>query len=123
MKKYKVKNGKEHKELMYKIDALMKKGERQLTDKEAADLRAMALAVQAYEESIYTIPAPSTIEGMVELKMYEHKLNQAKLAEKMGMAKSKVSEILTGKRKPDVAFLKGAYKYLKIDPAFLLEHA
>lgn len=123
MKKYKVKNEKEHKELMFKVDALMRKEEHQLTDKEAAEIRGMALAIQAYEESIYTIPAPSTIEGMVELKMYEYKLNQAKLAEKMGMSKSKVSEILTGKRKPDIPFLKGVYKYLKIDPAFLLDHA
>jgi len=29
----------------------------------------MALAVQQYEQSIYTIGAPQTLEGMVELKM------------------------------------------------------
>jgi len=35
---------------------------------------------------------------------------------------SKVSEILSGKRKPDIPFLKGVHKVLKIDANFLLEH-
>jgi HTH-type transcriptional regulator / antitoxin HigA len=41
----------------------------------------------------------------------------------MGLAKSKVSEVLTGKRKPDLQFLKGIHKILKIAVEFLLEHA
>lgn len=36
---------------------------------------------------------------------------------------SKVSEILNGKRKADIPFLKGIHKLLKIDAAFLLEKA
>lgn len=50
-------------------------------------------------------------------------MTQAKLAEELGLGKYKVSEILTGKRKPDLQFLKGLYKVLKIDTQFLLEHA
>ena len=44
-----------------------------------------------------------------------------KLAEEIGIAKSKVSEILTGKRKADITFLKGIHKILKIDAGRLLE--
>ena len=40
----------------------------------------------------------------------------------LGLRSSKLSEILSGKRKPDVPFLKAVYK-LNVDPAFLLEHA
>ena len=36
-------------------------------------------------------------------------------------AKSKVSEILNGKRKADIPFLKGIHKVLKIDASLLLE--
>jgi HTH-type transcriptional regulator / antitoxin HigA len=46
---------------MKKIDALMKKGEKNLTSKEAEELRILALAAQAYEKSIYTIPAPKAL--------------------------------------------------------------
>jgi transcriptional regulator with XRE-family HTH domain len=55
--------------------------------------------------------------------MFEKRMTQAKLAEELGLAKSKVSEILNGKRKPDLAFLKGLYRTFKIDPEFLLEHS
>ena len=50
-------------------------------------------------------------------------MTQAKLAEELGLGQSKVSEILSGKRKPDVSFLKGIHTVLKIDADFLLEHA
>jgi transcriptional regulator with XRE-family HTH domain len=50
-------------------------------------------------------------------------MTQTSLATALGMPKSKVSEILSGKRKPDVPFLKGLHKVLKADPEFLLEHA
>jgi HTH-type transcriptional regulator/antitoxin HigA len=39
----------------------------------------------------------------------------------LDLGKYKLSEILSGKRKPDVIFLKAVYKKLKVDPAFLLD--
>lgn len=54
----KIENEKNYDATMEKIDALMKKGEHNLTNEEAAQLRKLALAAQAYEKSIYTIPAP-----------------------------------------------------------------
>jgi transcriptional regulator with XRE-family HTH domain len=55
--------------------------------------------------------------------MFEKRISQAKLAELLGLGQSKLSDILNGKRKPDIPFLKALYKILKIDPGFLLEHA
>jgi HTH-type transcriptional regulator/antitoxin HigA len=121
--KYKVNNEKEYDALMLKIDALMKVGEKNLTDRQADQLRSMALAAQAWEKSIYTIPPPSTIEGMIELRMYEQRLKQKDLAKLLGTGEAKLSQILTGKRKPDVSFLKAAYMKLNIDPGFLLKNA
>jgi len=60
--------------------------------------------------------------GFWGLKMFENKLAQTKLASEIGIGQSKVSEILSGKRKPDLPFLKGVHKVLKIDASFLLEH-
>ena len=40
----------------------------------------MASAAQAYEKSVYSISPPRTIQGMIELKMYEKKLKQKALA-------------------------------------------
>ena len=48
-------------------------------------------------------------------------MTQAALADQIGLAKSKVSEIINGKRKADIPFLKGIHKVLKIDAKVLLE--
>lgn len=122
-RKVKIENEKDYNATMKKIDALMKKGEANLTDKEAEELRTLALAAQAYEKSIYTIPAPKTLEGLIELKMYERKLKQKELARLLGVGEPKLSQIMSKKRKPDVAFLKAAHKLLGIDGNVLLDFA
>lgn len=119
---YRIETEKDYNATMKKIDALMKKGENNLTDKEAEDLRILALAAQAYEKSIYTIPAPKTLEGLIELKMYERRLKQKELARLLGIGEPKLSQIMSKKRKPDVAFLKAAHKFLGIDGNVLLEY-
>jgi HTH-type transcriptional regulator/antitoxin HigA len=106
-----------------KIDGLMKIGEAKLKPAQAAELRLLALAAQAYEKSMYTIPAPKTLQGLIEFKMYERKLKQKELAQLLDIAESKLSQILTGKRKPDVSFLKAAHEQLEIDGNVLLEYA
>ena len=109
---YRIENEKDYNATMKKIDALMKKGEKKLTNKEAEELRTLALAAQAYEKSIYTIPAPKTLEGLIELKMYERKLKQKELARLLGIGEPKLSQIMSKKRRPDVAFLKAVHKLL-----------
>jgi HTH-type transcriptional regulator/antitoxin HigA len=121
--KAKINNEREYKTAMKKIDTMMKKGEHKLNDEESNELRILALAAQAYEKSIYTIPAPKTLEGLIELKMYERKLKQKELATLLGVGEPKLSQIMTKKRKPDVAFLKAAHEQLGIDGNILLEYA
>lgn len=123
MTKRKIKTEREYNATMKKIDALMKKGEDNLTNKEAEELRGLALAAQAYEKSIYTIPVPKTLEGLIELKMYEHKLKQKELAKLLGIGEPKLSQIMSKKRKPDIAFLKAAHEHLGIDGNVLLQYA
>jgi HTH-type transcriptional regulator/antitoxin HigA len=120
---YRIENEKDYNATIKKIDALMKRREANLTDKEAEELRTLALAAQAYEKSIYTIPAPKTLEGLIELKMYERKLKQKELARLLGVGEPKLSQIMSKKRKPDVAFLKAAHKLLGIDGNVLLDFA
>ena len=111
---------------MVAVYELINKGEANLTEAELNNLETMAKAAEEYEDSVLGLkPAkqPQTIAELIEQKMYENKMNQASLAALLGLGKSKLSEILNGKRKPDVIFLKALYKKLNIDPAFLLDHA
>ena len=105
------------------IEDLMNKGSDNLTEIENEALTEMSLAVQVFERSYYNIPTINTLAAMFELKMYEMKLNRTKLSALLGIGNSKLSEILNGKRKPDVGFLKAAHTKLGIDAGFLLTHA
>ena len=50
--------------------------------------------------------------------MFENKITQARLAAKIGVGQSNICDVLSGKRKSVVSFLKGVYKVLKIDAVF-----
>jgi HTH-type transcriptional regulator/antitoxin HigA len=124
--KHTITSKKAYHETMVAVYDLMNKGESTLTEKELEKLDAMARAAEYYEDNVLglkPVKQPQTIAELIEQKMYEHSMTQAKLAETLGLGKSKLSEILTGKRKPDVPFLKALYQKLNIDPAFLLDHA
>lgn len=124
--KYTINSTKEYHQTMVDVYELMNKGEQFLSEAELNKLSTMAEAAEKYENDVLHLKPqrqPQTIPEMVELKMFEQKISQTTLAEKLGFSPSKVSEILSGKRKPDVSFLKGIHKLLHIDADFLLTHA
>ena len=122
--KKEIKSKKEYHENMVAIYNLMNKGQNNLTKAELKVLTAMSIAAENYEETVLGLKPfkePETIAEIVELKLFENKMTQASLSDQIGIAKSKVSEILNGKRKADIPFLKGIHKVLKIDAGLLLE--
>ena len=118
----KIKSKEAHEKALEVIYNLMNKGEGNLTEKENAKVRSLALAIQAYEKEMYPIEMPKSIAGMVELKMCEKRITQLQLAKKLKLSETKLSMILNGKQKPDVNFLKGIRKELKIDADFILDN-
>lgn len=118
----KITNKTAYNSVMQRVDALMKKGDGKITEKESSEIRKLALAAQAYEKTIYIIPAPSTLEGMIELRMYELRLKQHELANKLGVSTTKLSLVLNGKQKPDLSFIKAVHIKLNIDADFILQH-
>ena len=122
--KKEIKSKKEYHENMVAIYNLMNKGQNNLTKAELKVLTAMSIAAENYEETVLglkPLKEPETIAEIVELKLFENKMTQASLSDQIGISKSKVSEILNGKRKADIPFLKGIHKVLKIDAGLLLE--
>jgi HTH-type transcriptional regulator/antitoxin HigA len=119
-----IKSKKEYHQMMVIIYTLMNKGEKKLTKQELTKLSHLTKAAALYEEknmSLNSIKEPETLSEIIELKLFQKKMTQAKLADQIGLAKSKVSEILNGKRKADIPFLKGVHKVLNIDAGLLLE--
>ena len=100
---------------------LMQKGEKNITDKEANTISSLAAAIQEYEKIHQPFPMPKTISEIVELKMFEQKINRGSLAKILGIGAPKLSQILNNKREPDVRFLKAIHEKLGVDGNFILE--
>jgi len=101
--------------------ATQKGGFDKLTEQESIALEKYTQIVNDYEQEHYIIPMPETLQGLLELKMYENKLKQKDLAKMLQVTDTKLSEIMHNKRKPTVSFLKTIHKVLGIDGNLLLE--
>jgi HTH-type transcriptional regulator/antitoxin HigA len=122
---YKIASEKQYHETMILIYDLMNKGGANLDESENEKLIAMTIAAEKFEDEVLDLrpgKKPGSLTEVIELFMYENKVSQAKLANQLGIGKPKLSQILTGKRKPDVSFLKAIYNKLNIDPKFILDH-
>jgi antitoxin component HigA of HigAB toxin-antitoxin module len=111
------------------IEALLGKatklgGFHKLEKQEAEMLSSLSKLAENYEDRIlHLMPMkPKTLKEAVELKRMERKLTQAKLAKTLGIGAPKLSQILSGKREPDVVFLKAVHRKLQIDADFILSH-
>ena len=103
--------------------ATQKGGFAQLSPKQTASLERYTRIVKAYEDSNFTIPMPQTLQGLIELKMYEKKLKQKELAKMLNTTDTKLSEIMHFKRKPSLSFIKAMHEVLGIDGNLLLKIA
>ncbi len=109
---------------MHKVYSLMNKGDKNITDAEAEKIAEMAKAIEDYEDhALKIMPLPITVASIVQEKIAEMDITQTQLALMFGIGKSKLSQILSGKRQPDIPFLKAIHEKLGIDGNFILEKA
>ncbi|MDB4918118.1 helix-turn-helix transcriptional regulator [Mucilaginibacter sp.] len=123
--KFLISTDKSYHETMIAIFELMNKGEANLKDEEIDLLKIMTVAAEKYEDEVLHLKPtmqPKSLPDVIELFMFENKLSQSKLADRLGVGKPKLSQILTGKRKPDVSFLKALYRKLNLDPKTILDY-
>jgi HTH-type transcriptional regulator/antitoxin HigA len=94
-----------------------------LSKKESTELNKYTQIVKTYEDIHYKIGLPQTVQGLIELKMFENKLKQKELAKMLNVTDTKLSEIMHSKRKPSLSFLKAMHEILGIDGNLLLKIA
>jgi HTH-type transcriptional regulator/antitoxin HigA len=125
----KIRNESQYEQVMALIEKFITKatgsgGFSSLPDAEREELSHLSMLAEQYEDNVLKImPLPLTINAVVQHKIKEMNLTQAKLAELLGLGTSKLSQILSGKREPDVTFLKAVHNKLGISGDFLLENA
>lgn len=120
----------QYKAVMKTIETLLAKATRiggfhKLSKDESAMLANLSRMAEAYEDNVLKLMPilPKTLAEAIEYKRMERQWTQAELAKTLGIGAPKLSQILSGKREPDLSFLKAVYKKLKIDANFLLTHA
>lgn len=130
MKTAKIENRKEYDAVMSRIEKLLQKsteagGFDKLTKKEAETLENLSLIAEQFEDSIPLMPIkqPSTIAEMLRYKMFELNLKQKQLAKLVGVSETRISELLSGKRKLNIGLAKKLHFKLNIDADFLLNVA
>lgn len=119
---YKVTNDEEHAALLEKVGVLMKINSAKTTREERQHIRAMGEALMAYEESTYPIPEPSTLEGILEQRMYDMRCENKDLAQTLGISQQELEMIINGDQKPDISLLKVIRDKLDIPADFILDH-
>jgi len=100
---------------MKEIDALMKKGEENLSEKEFDRLRVLSEAAENYEDTYEPLPIPSSLPDMIRMKMFQLRLKQHYTARLLGVSEAKLSLIMSGQQKPDIYFVKALHEKLNLD--------
>ncbi len=126
----KIKTEKQYKAVMKTIEGLLEKatkigGFHKLEKGEATMLASLSKQAETYEDNVLELMPmrPKTLKEAVEFRRMERRLTRAKLAKTLGIGAPKLSQILSGKREPDVIFLKAVHRKLNIDADFILRHA
>jgi len=125
-----LKTRKDYDEVMKQIEVLLQKstqigGFDKLPKEEADTLASLSLLAEQYEDSIPLMPikTPSTLTEMIRFKMFEMNLKQKQLARLLEISETRISELLTGKRKINIELAKKLHSKLNIDAHFILEVA
>jgi antitoxin component HigA of HigAB toxin-antitoxin module len=123
----KIRSEKEYQIVMKTIESLLEKatakgGFHELSKGESEMLAQLSKIAESYEdETLDLMPIrPNSLRQALELKMAELEINQAALAALLGIGAPKLSQIMNGKREPDLTFLKAAHQKLHLDAEFLL---
>ncbi len=123
----KIRNKNQYNQITKLIDLLLAKatdggGFYSLDKKESKELDSLSKLVSEYEENVLKLwPLPMTITDVVQQKITELNITQNKLAEIFEITNSKLSKILTGKRDPDIHFLKAVHEKLGVDGNLILD--
>ena len=122
----KIRSNNQYNQITKLIDLLLNKataggGFSSLNKNESKELETLSQLVAAYEENVLKIwPLPISISDVVQQKITEMNITQNKLAEIFEITNSKLSKILTGKRDPDIHFLKAVHEKLGVDGNLIL---
>lgn len=106
------------------IETYLAKGSPNLTEADLAELQRLSLLVDRYEEEQYPMPVePTTLPEMIRLRMFQQNMKQRDTAKALGITETRLSEVLTGKRKVNMDLAKRLHDKLHIRAEYILKTA
>lgn len=110
----------DHAWAMEQINALMLEDE--LPEEDVRNLEVLAILVEKYESEHFPVQLPTPVEA-IEFRIDQLGINRTQLATVIDFPKSRVSEVLNGKRKPSLDMMRALHENLGIPADVLLGKA
>ena len=114
-----IKTKKDHKEALKRVYDLMQKNLKP-GSLQSSELELLSILIEKYEDENFNILPPDPIEA-IKFRMDQLGMNRSELASYIGH-KSRVSEILNGKRKLTLSMIRTLNRRLKIPAESLISN-
>lgn len=113
-----IKNEQQHENALERVYTLMQKDIKP-DSKESDDLEILSILIKEYENKHYPIPQPNPLEA-IKFRLEQMNMSEADLSEILG-ARSRKSEILSGKRKLSLSMIRRLTEKLNIPAEVLIQ--
>jgi HTH-type transcriptional regulator/antitoxin HigA len=113
-----IKNKKQHEEALSRIYALMQK-DIKTDSRESDELEILSILVKEYEQKHYPVPAPDPLAA-ISFRLEQLGMSETELSVILGY-RSRKSEILSGKRKLNLAMIRKLHEVLHIPAEVLIQ--
>jgi HTH-type transcriptional regulator / antitoxin HigA len=117
-------------DVMNELEAIVQKAHKKggfdaLKIEEAQNFERLSLLANTYEKQIREVSLNKidSITDAIRIKMMHLRLKQREMAELLGIAESRLSEVLSGKRRVNMDLAKKLHTILKIEAEFILQTA
>ena len=106
-----IKNSQQYEDALARAYALLQKNIRS-DSKESDELEILSILIKEYENEHYPVPKPNPL-GAIKFRLDQMNMSEAELSEILGY-RSRKSEILSGKRKLNLAMIRKLTEKLHI---------
>ncbi|MCH5715990.1 helix-turn-helix domain-containing protein [Niabella hibiscisoli] len=113
-----IKNEQQYEDALERVYALMQK---EMTEgsKESDELEVLSILIKEYESEHYVVPQPNPLDA-IKFRMEQMNMSDAELSDILGY-RSRKSEILSGKRKLNLAMIRKIREKLQIPAEVLIQ--
>lgn len=114
-----IKNNGQYESALERVYALMQKNLKP-DSKESDELEILSILIKEYENEHYPVPKPNPVEA-IKFRLEQMNMSEAQLSRILGY-RSRKSEILSGKRKLNLAMIRKLTEKLNIPAEVLIQN-